>query len=184
MHTWHMQPTMAATLLESAPPLSGSRKPLAPDLQHGRYAWQNFINPAEQLMAGCNCRGGAMTDLLGVLRISSTRCHYQPRRKCHEWHACTLQLRTAASPLPLSPPQVVPKPAGGAAPNLLLGGVVEGLSRGGGQAEGVGRAAEAGRGGGREDEMGLGGIGLRRCIRPTAWTRCCWNDRHHSSSGR
>jgi hypothetical protein len=35
-HTiWHMQPTMAATLELSAPPLSGSRKPAAPDLQAG-----------------------------------------------------------------------------------------------------------------------------------------------------
>lgn len=35
-HTiWHMQPTMAATLLLSAPPLRGSRKPLAPALRVG-----------------------------------------------------------------------------------------------------------------------------------------------------
>ena len=43
---WHMQPTMAATLLLSAPPLRGSRKPLEPDLQR----W------AEQAGAGRHCQ--------------------------------------------------------------------------------------------------------------------------------
>ena len=33
--SWHMQPTMAATDAESAPPLRGSMKPAAPDLGEG-----------------------------------------------------------------------------------------------------------------------------------------------------
>ena len=36
--TWHMQPTMAQTEEESAPPDSGSRNPAAPDLRAGERA--------------------------------------------------------------------------------------------------------------------------------------------------
>jgi hypothetical protein len=46
-HTiWHMQPTMAATLLLSAPPLRGSRKPLAPALQEHIHTGGQFKQSA------------------------------------------------------------------------------------------------------------------------------------------